>query len=489
MTAKTLDIDAFKVGQYTTFERIFTQDDFAAFSALSLDANPLHADPEYAARTEFRRCVVPLHLVAAPLSTIAGMALPGRASLIAREEVEAIEPVFFDEPVIYSARVAEVSAATRTLGLRVIAFRDRDRAVILRAFMRVKVREEAAEPQQTLEIQEPRKKAIVTGAGGAIGSAICRALASNGWDIAAITRTSLPALTATRAFCERNGTKLTIVEQDLCDVEGLARQCFELAKQAAPSLIVHAASAPVDSDLGDLCRTNHGALRALSEAFLPQFLRQQHGRIVFIGSAVQVGPVRAMGDYAAAKAMATAWLDGLSFHYRPYNVCGLTLAPGMVDTPFSARHRAPGTRCLQPEEVADALVELLREEEWPFGFAVLQWDGLRRGHFRFHEPFDASAEDRPTRAALAVPSSIAPLGSVGAAVEDHFCRFFRLGDRGLLAGLKIGDLSDWDSLRHIEFLLDLERALGIRFEAGEIESTFSIAGLKSLVQRKVTSTR
>ncbi len=45
------------LGQVFTSERVFVQADFDRFAALSGDDNPIHTDPEFAARTRFGRTV------------------------------------------------------------------------------------------------------------------------------------------------------------------------------------------------------------------------------------------------------------------------------------------------------------------------------------------------------------------------------------------------------------------------------------------------
>lgn len=44
-------------GQVVTVKRIFSQEDFNRFAALSGDDNPIHVDPQFSARTRFGRTV------------------------------------------------------------------------------------------------------------------------------------------------------------------------------------------------------------------------------------------------------------------------------------------------------------------------------------------------------------------------------------------------------------------------------------------------
>ncbi|EKT85632.1 MaoC/PaaZ C-terminal domain-containing protein [Leptospira santarosai] len=72
----------FSVGDFVNFTRNFTISDFENFSLLSGDKNPLHHNEDYAAISKFGKIIIPVYLLASPLSTIAGMIFPGHRSLI-----------------------------------------------------------------------------------------------------------------------------------------------------------------------------------------------------------------------------------------------------------------------------------------------------------------------------------------------------------------------------------------------------------------------
>ncbi len=47
------------------------------------------------------------------------------------------------------------------------------------------------------------------------------------------------------------------------------------------------------------------------------------------------------------------------------------------------------------------------------------------------------------------------------------------------------DIEEWDSARHIELVLALEEALGVRFEPDEISAMTDVSAIDSLVARKL----
>ena len=82
------------VGHRESFTKQVTKEDVILFSKISGDKNPLHLDEWYAKTTEFKKCVVFGMLGSIMHSTLAGMYLPGKYSLILKEESSFINPVY-----------------------------------------------------------------------------------------------------------------------------------------------------------------------------------------------------------------------------------------------------------------------------------------------------------------------------------------------------------------------------------------------------------
>ena len=83
-----------EVGHKESFTKKITKKDISLFSEISGDKNPLHLDEEYAKTTEFKKCVVFGMLGSVMHSTLAGMYLPGKYSLILREESSFVNPIY-----------------------------------------------------------------------------------------------------------------------------------------------------------------------------------------------------------------------------------------------------------------------------------------------------------------------------------------------------------------------------------------------------------
>ena len=483
----------FQLGDGVTFRRTFSPADYAAFAKISGDRNPLHHDAGYAKAAGYGTTIVPVHLTAAPLSAVAGMMLPGHRSLYLQHKLRALRPIRYDEAVDYSAVVTGVSAAHGTLSIRAIAITGTD--VALDADMTVRVRDDidaAHAPRwdrdAPLWSREPRT-VIVTGSLGAVGAAVALALARSGRPLLLLHRAKDQPAAELVERCRALGVAANHRQVDLSDAAALAKVASELRESNVPFDLVHCASPTIEAPLAAHMAVSYTALRLLAEAVLPAALRRQAGTVLLIGtSGLQFHPP-GMGDYLAAKAAATDFAASLDQRYRPYGVRGLVLAPGYVAGSFSRSVRVGRSPALLPEQVAEAAVGLVSadgSDQAPYVW--LETSGTREGRYGLQvdghgprgTPDPASSSGRGERS---VPLA-ARDADIGALVRD----FLQLPAGVDMTSAAVEVTEGWDSLRHIELILHLERTLGIRFESREIEKTTRFVALDEIVAQKLVDT-
>lgn len=479
--------DQFEVGDTVLFDRAFGPDDFAAFSALSGDRNPLHHDAAYAAATPFGRPIVPLHLTLAPMSMIAGMVFPGEASLYLGHEVRAARPVFFGDALRYSARITSVSHIHRVLTIRVLALQQAE--VVLDAEMRVQSRDAALPAVPALPVLKGAHPslAVITGASGGIGGEIALALARRGWSLLLQDRGDEAVRNQLGCHLARLGVKTEFVAADLATAAGQEALAVAVARQSRIGLVVHAASPSVTSPVADLVAVNYGALRALADASLPKLLERQSGSVLLLGSRAVELALPGWEAYAGAKSMATSLVNGIERRHAGFGVRGLILSPGLVATRFSAGLRGDAP-CLLPAEVAEAAVSMA-EDLGAAGNAVVMEPGRYvRGRFGFHT-VQAAATGAPASCDAGIPSAAGSAPAVKApipAVANIVRQVLRLPAGHELDGAGLGVTPGWDSLKHIELLLQLESGLGIRFGSGEISTVLQFGELEAACLRKLS---
>lgn len=110
-----------KVGHKESFIAKVDQDKMDAFMKITGDENPLHIDSKYAKSKEFPDKAVYGMLTASFFSTLAGMYLPGKYSLIHSVEVKFPNPLFLmdSKELRISGEIVEKNDLFKLLTLKV----------------------------------------------------------------------------------------------------------------------------------------------------------------------------------------------------------------------------------------------------------------------------------------------------------------------------------------------------------------------------------
>lgn len=96
-----------EVGHKESFTVTVTEEMMASFRDMTGDVNPLHNDEEYALSKGHRGCVAFGMLTASFLSTLAGVYLPGRRSLIHEVKIKFAKPVYVGDELTVEGVVEE----------------------------------------------------------------------------------------------------------------------------------------------------------------------------------------------------------------------------------------------------------------------------------------------------------------------------------------------------------------------------------------------
>lgn len=126
------------LGQKETFTVTVTEKMMEDFCAVTGDVNPLHNDAAYAATLGHPGRVVYGMLTASFLSTLAGVYLPGKRSLIQEVKVKFAKPVYVGDTISVEGIVEEKHDIYSLIVLKV-TMKDQDGRKVCRATMRVGV--------------------------------------------------------------------------------------------------------------------------------------------------------------------------------------------------------------------------------------------------------------------------------------------------------------------------------------------------------------
>lgn len=134
--------DEIEVGQVASFQREITLEMENMFREISGDENPLHKDDKFAKEMgngKYDSHVAFGMLTASMYSTIAGMYLPGKYSLIhSFEELSFLKPVFAGDVLIVTGEVIDKNEMLKLIRLKV-EIKNQDNKKVSRAKMKVLV--------------------------------------------------------------------------------------------------------------------------------------------------------------------------------------------------------------------------------------------------------------------------------------------------------------------------------------------------------------
>jgi acyl dehydratase len=113
-------LERYPVGRRAELRRVFHQDEVEAFARLTGDLNPLHIDPQAAARGRFGRPVVHGLFTASLFSRLLAMELPGPGSIYLRQSLRFARPVWPGVEVTASVTIVRRSLRRHLLWLETL---------------------------------------------------------------------------------------------------------------------------------------------------------------------------------------------------------------------------------------------------------------------------------------------------------------------------------------------------------------------------------
>ena len=362
-----LDFSSFDINDVAFFSKVFREDDFFQFRNISGDKNPLHWDEEFSQDTRFGRTIVPLHLIIAPFSMVAGMIFPGIPSLYLDHKVRAIKPVFYGQKVSYTACIVAKSEATKILTIKINVIMNKD--VVVESELKVKVLLEKWKDSSNLSDvkrfnNEVDKNALITGANGGIGSSIALKLAKEGWKLLLQVRKKDNRYKTLIQKLENLGTKYKTLEIDL--EENKFKEKWNIILQnnlpeLGLSALIHTASPGIEASLKSLVKVNYESFVEITDSLLEQLLLRQNSNVIFLSSIAIYKNIKGWQNYIAAKQMSTSYISFLNSQFSSYGLKASSILPGFVLTDFSEKFRNE-SESLLPEELAESIYNNLNQK-------------------------------------------------------------------------------------------------------------------------------
>ena len=221
------------------------------------------------------------------------------------------------------------------------------------------------------------KTALVTGASGAIGGAIARALHAQGATVA-ISGTRQEQL---NKLAGELGSRVHVLLCDLADKDAV-EALVPSAEEKMGKLDILVANAGMtkdnlfvqmrDEDWDQVIAVNLTSTFRLTRAAVKGMMRRRFGRVIGIASVVGVTGNPGQGNYTASKAGMIGMMKSVAAEYAKRNVTANCIAPGFIATPMTDKlnekqreailGRVPAGKLGTPADVAAAAVYLASDE-------------------------------------------------------------------------------------------------------------------------------
>jgi short-subunit dehydrogenase len=187
----------------------------------------------------------------------------------------------------------------------------------------------------------------ITGASSGIGQALAARYAQAGWRVALVARRTaeLHAWAASQGLAAERfavyGADVAVVDQ----IVAAGASC--MAQQGLPDVVLACAGASIGMDsteradldvMRDLFALNNIGLAATFHPFLRAMQARGSGTLVGIASVAAVRGLPGHGAYCASKSGVVAYCESLRGECRPHGIQVVTLLPGYVATPLTARN-------------------------------------------------------------------------------------------------------------------------------------------------------
>jgi 3-oxoacyl-[acyl-carrier protein] reductase len=220
----------------------------------------------------------------------------------------------------------------------------------------------------------PARRALVTGASGALGSAIARALARQGAHVIAHANTRLPAAQEVVDAIVAAGGSAQAIAFDVTDAGACAAALARLTDEGTIQIVVNNAGIHDDAVFPGMraaqwhrvLDTNLDGFFNVTQPLTMPMIRTRWGRIVNVSSIAGIMGNKGQVNYAAAKGGLNAATKALSIELASRGVTVNAVAPGIIQSPMAdavfdadaIKRMVPAQRAGTPDEVA-ALVAFL----------------------------------------------------------------------------------------------------------------------------------
>jgi short-subunit dehydrogenase len=220
---------------------------------------------------------------------------------------------------------------------------------------------------------------FVTGASSGIGQALALRFYRAGYRLALVARRAAEL----QSWAQAQGLDATRYAvygadvRDIASITGAGQAC--IAAQGLPDVVIANAGISIGIDTAVLSdievmravyETNNIGMAATFQPFVAAMRARRSGTLVGIGSVAGIRGLPGHGAYCSSKAAVISYCETLRGELRDAGVKVVTVVPGYVATPLTAKNRYSMPFLMQPEAFADKSFAAITAGE---SYRVIPW--------------------------------------------------------------------------------------------------------------------
>ncbi|MDR1447815.1 MAG: MaoC family dehydratase [Candidatus Ancillula sp.] len=131
----SLEYAEIEVGQTASFMTQITEEKMARFSIITGDISSIHLDDDWAKQQGFNSRISYGMLTSSYISTLSGMHLPGKNSVLLSESANFLSPVYPGDFLTITGEVVEKTDALKVVKVKVVVKNQHDKKVMRGSYL------------------------------------------------------------------------------------------------------------------------------------------------------------------------------------------------------------------------------------------------------------------------------------------------------------------------------------------------------------------
>ena len=160
-----------KIGETFTTSLVLDKKIITDFSKFSGDINPIHLDEKEAKKFGFNKPVAHGAIIISQISKLIGNEVPGPGALWLSQDISWLNPIFIDDKITLTMKVAHFSKAHRIMTIETNAYKE-NKIHVMKGEAKVQISKISSneviniKPKKKLMVQKKESKILIVGVGG-----------------------------------------------------------------------------------------------------------------------------------------------------------------------------------------------------------------------------------------------------------------------------------------------------------------------------------